>query len=136
MIMKTIEERLQEMVSQGAGFTRVRETPAHTMPLAAAHLLPQAREVWVCSVWPDNEFAQHWREYDHVEDHQHFISFHDAKGGLLYTIGELDPEEKEAARWEQWTTGDDAATRTSRAFVRALEVQIIGTDRPKQKGGE
>lgn len=134
--MKTndIEERLQDLVARGAGFTRVLDTPAHTTPLAAAHLLPNSQEVWICGIWPENEFAQHWRSYETVEDHLHYVSFHDAKGALLYTVGELDPDEKEEVNWPRWIAGDDAETRTARAFVRALEVQIIGTDKPK--GGQ
>jgi hypothetical protein len=132
----TTEQRLQQLIAAGASFTPYAR-PSETQPLAAAHILTSG-ELWFCALWPENEFAQHWRSFASVEDGGHYLAFKDSAGRPLFTVAPLDPDEREAAQWPRWHS-DDAEARTGRRFVETLTLgvqQHIAANDPDQRPGE
>jgi hypothetical protein len=120
-----IENLLQQLVAQGAGIFFVSAT--HTQPIAAAHLLPGG-VLWYCSLWPENEFDQHFLEFAQIAEDQGNLNVFNF-GQLNATVSPLDPDERTGAMWDKWT-GDSASARDGRAYVALLETAALQKGKP------
>lgn len=119
----TTEQTLQALITAGASFTPWAR-PSETVPLAAAHVLTSG-DLWICALWPENEFAQHWRSFHHVEVTPGSLVFRDKMSLPLFAVASLDADERAATQWDRWQMNEDEETKTSRAFVRSLEVGVL-----------
>ena len=130
------EDFLQQLIAKGARYIPAgKNGHERMMPLAAAHILDSG-EIWLCRLWPENEFHQLWCHFDRSEMLEGYpsqgsvtaprLELLDWRGKWRGCVEQMEEAECERHQWSRWSsTSPDEVTTTARAFVRALEVGII-----------
>lgn len=115
-----VDAHLQQLIEAGAGLYTIDAQV--TRALAAAYYGHEL--FWHCELWPENEFAAHFmRPVRLVLDGGNINIMRE--GRLFGTIAPLEPEERQAARWDRWHAGTDPDVRRLKSFVAALKAEQL-----------
>lgn len=113
-----MNELLKNLIASGAALdTNELGFPA---TLLADAVFLDDRHLWFCGVWPENDFAQHWIEFEEAKEQDGLIIL--KNGERLYSIAPMELGQRELARWDKWI-GDDG--RDLRQFVAGLKENAL-----------